>query len=580
MLSAQTIPELLIQRTKASLDQSAYWLLNKDSEWTAINWSSFQEKVLYLANELQDKGLEKGQAVGIMGASNLHWEIAHLAILSAGGVVVGLDPNERAEQLDLMIAKAQIIGLFIDTPEQLNKLDQTKKDDFNFLIQLKVAEHSNQQESIDEIILKQQQKNHLPTINTTIHENDIATIIFTSGTTGDPKGIVYTHKQIIFSCQNILQTYRALNQTCQLASWLPLSNLFQRILNLCAIGGGAQIYFVEDPKKIIEYLPQINPHIFIAVPRFYEKLYANLEVQLLSQPKALQGLINYSLTQAENVNFKGLLFKKINTILLKEFRALFGHNIQYMVSGSAPMPLWLLKKYAAIDLLILEAYGLSENVLPVAANTPSDYKFGSVGKAMPGNEIILAEDNELLVKGPGVFNGYVGQEKRVPEQYHASGDYAEIDTQGFIRLTGRKSEVFKTSTGHKIAPVAIETLLIQLSGIDQAVIIGANKKFLCVIITLEINAKPRLILEQVKPLIKRLPAYKRPAGIIFSSQGFSLEKNEITANLKLKRKNIQTNFSAYIEQLYSQLENPESALQNEPVQINQKISLYKIARML
>ena len=579
MILAQTIPELLAQRTRNSAINPAYWILNNQSSWTSINWKNYQQQVHYVANELKDRGLQKGQAIGILATSKLQWELAHLAIITAGGVVVGLDPNERPEQLSQMIKSAKITGVFIDTLNQLEILKEIETAPFDFLIAM--CDHPNSENliSISTIISDQKQKNQVP-INIDVQADDIATIIFTSGTSGSPKGIAYTHKQILFACQNILDVYNNINESSHLVCWLPLSNLFQRVLNLCALSGGAQIYFVEDPKKIIEYLPQINPHIFIAVPRFYEKLYNELENQLIKQPSFLRTFIYYSLTQAERPDFKGNFFKKINFILLKKFRCLFGDNIQYMISGSAPMPVWLLKRYAAMNLLILEAYGISENALPIAVNRPDDYQFGSVGKVMRGNKVKLAEDNELLVKGLCVFDSYLGQEELSASQneYHASGDYAEIDPQGFIHLTGRKSEVFKTSTGRKIAPVAIETQLTQISGIDQAIIIGANKKFLVAIITLENNQQAQAIVERLTKNLLSFPTYQCPVGLIVTTQGFSLAKNEITANLKLKRQNIQTNFASYIDQLYALLNDPDSVFQQRAIIINSDISLHIIVK--
>jgi len=580
MLFANTIPELLTHRALDSHSNPAYYYLNTQQNWISIDWNNFQQKVHYIACELKERGLQKGQAIGIMASSNLQWELVHLAILTAGGIVVGLDPNERPEQLSQMIETAKIKGVVIDNLEQLKKIKDINTANFDFKITLNDHLNSKDFSSITDIISSQQKKN-TSLISFDVKNDDIATIIFTSGTTGTPKGIAYSHKQILFACQNILDVYSNINESCRLVCWLPLSNLFQRILNLCALAGGAQTYFVENPRKIIEYLPQINPHIFIAVPRFYEKLYSELESQLNHQPRVLRNFINYSLTQAEGTGFKSQVFKNLNYILLKKFRHLFGSNIQYMVSGSAPMPLWLLKRYAAMNLLILEAYGLSENVLPIAVNRPHDYQFGSVGKVMSGNEVKLAEDDELLVRGLCVFDGYLGQDKLTANQngYHASGDYAKVDSQGFIHLTGRKSEIFKTSTGRKIAPAAIETLITQAQGIDQAIIIGANKKFITAIITLEKNEPAADVVERLTTILHTLPSYKCPAGLIITVQGFSLAKNEITANLKFKRKNIQSNYSVLIEQLYKQLEDPDSSLQKQALIINSEISLHKIEKV-
>jgi len=240
-------------------------------------------------------------------------------------------------------------------------------------------------------------------------------------------------------------------------------------------------------------------------------------------------------------------------------------------------------------LLILEAYGLSENVVPIAANRSSEYRFGTVGKALPGNTITLEKDNELLVKGLGIFNGYLGDEdsKRsfVENYYIRTGDYAEIDTDGFIRLTGRKSEVFKTSTGRKIAPVAIESILQNNFAVEHAVVFGENRKFLIALVTVVSSniTKDQFTIAFVQQVainltqsVSDLPEYKRPVGVIFSLKSLSVAEQELTTNLKLRRKNIQHNYETWINQLYNLLEDPKSRIHSQPILANQDIVLLKL----
>ncbi|WP_020485077.1 AMP-dependent synthetase/ligase [Methylomonas sp. MK1] len=586
----KTLPDLLKLRANEHPDDTAHWILNTDGTWHPISNLEFYRKAMDLSWKLKDLGVKKNQVAAIMATTSHDWELVHHAFLAMGGIVVGIDPNENPEQLNAIVKIANTKTLAIDHVRYLDKFQDLSQ--FETIIVLNSAPLEGQPDNlkfIDLSLTATGKLNDTPQPDI-LQPSDIATILFTSGTTGTPKGIAYRHDQIIAAIDAILQTYPELNhQPCHLACWLPLSNLFQRIVNLCALAGGAEVYFVEQPQKIIEYLPTINPHIFIAVPRFYEKLYQGFETKLNQQPQLISQCLRYSLKKGESQTAIGLLFRTANRQIFKSFTALFGKNIRYMVSGSAAMPLWLLHRYHAMGLLILEAYGLSENVVPIAANRSSEYRFGTVGKALPGNTITLEKDNELLVKGLGIFNGYLGDEdsKRsfVENYYIRTGDYAEIDTDGFIRLTGRKSEVFKTSTGRKIAPVAIESILQNNFAVEHAVVFGENRKFLIALVTVVSSniTKDQFTIAFVQQVainltqsVSDLPEYKRPVGVIFSLKSLSVAEQELTTNLKLRRKNIQHNYETWINQLYNLLEDPKSRIHSQPILANQDIVLLKL----
>jgi long-chain acyl-CoA synthetase len=373
-----------------------------------------------------------------------------------------------------------------------------------------------------------------------------------------------------------------------LVCWLPLSNLFQRIVNICAIGRCGQTYFVEQPEKIVEFLPKINPHFFVSVPRFYEKLYQMFEAKLDEQPKLRGKLLRFCLSQGEGNTIKSAIFKKINNRIFRPFKALFGTNMRYMLSGSAPMPLWLLKRYHSMGLLVLEAYGLSENIVPIALNKPTDYRFGTVGKALPGNELKVAADGELLVKGNGVFSGYLNQENlnnKTEDGFLPTGDMAEIDADGFVRLVGRKTELFKTSTGRKIAPASIEAVIQKMPGVRQSVIYGENKQFLVALINVnqsntnnenDLTTFAKQFSSHSADYLNMMPNYQKPAGVILLSESFSIEKNELTCNLKLRRNHIFDRYKDQITQIYAELENNQSSLHQQPIVFNPNSMLLKV----
>ncbi|WP_427501286.1 AMP-dependent synthetase/ligase [Methylomonas sp. MED-D] len=586
-----TLPELLATRARQTPNANAHWSLDIHGQWSPTNISQFYLQAVDLAWQLKTLGIEKGQTVIVLAASSSQWELAHHAILMLGGIIVGIDPEETSEHLETISTLVKIDAMIIDRVGRLEKFGDSVFNQISTVISLEDASESGKSKLHSVTIHDHlDEKLDHTVLSTAIFPNDIATIIFTSGTTGTPKGIAYRHEQIVTAIQAILDTFPEIGQApCHLVCWLPLSNLFQRIVNLCALAGGSEIFFVTQPQKIIEYLPQINPHVFIAVPRFYEKLYQEVENKLNRQPKPIYHLLCYCLSAGENDSPVGCLFRFINRHLFKSFTSLFGCNIRYLISGSAPIPIWLLKRFYATGLLILESYGLSENVVPIAANRGNDYRFGTVGKPLSPNRVILAEDGELLVKGSGVFGGYVAEQQEdrrlTTDGYLASGDYAEIDEHGYIRLTGRKSDVFKTSTGRKIAPVEIEDLLKSHSKIEHAVVFGANRKFLTTLVTVgaerpedanEMLDFARKLAKTLAETAAELPNYKRPVGAVLSFSSLSVERNELTRNLKLLRRNIQRDYGTWINQLYDALDNGDSTIHQQPLLIEPNIVLLKL----
>lgn len=586
MMLNTTLPALLANVAREYPNRVAHWVLNDCGQWQAINFSDFYRQVIDVASQLIKAGIGNDDVVAIMAGTSQEWEVVHHAILLIGCVVVGIDPGETAEHLTEMIDIASVRYLLVDHTERLNKFSEDVKNKFELVFYFKESVTPGS----DTLKMLDLQANGASDLDISslvglVKPENTATIIFTSGTTGTPKGIVYKHNQLIAAIHSIRKAYPELHtKPCYLVCWLPLSNLFQRIVNLCAIASGAEVYFVENPQELLEHLPKINPHIFIAVPRFYEKLNQGFETKLAQKSKAVVWFLRGCLTIGEKTSLIGKLFKKFNYHLFKPFTSLFGSNLNYFISGSAPMPLWLLKRFDAMGLLVLEAYGLSENVVPIAVNRRTDYRFGTVGKVLSGNEVRLADDGELLVKGIGVFGGYLTrdqQDRSVDHDgYLLTGDYAEMDAEGFIRLTGRKSEVFKTSTGRKIAPVGIEALLQSEPSIEHAVVIGASRKFLVALLMvgrLEFASKAlwmRFILElrmKLRQSLVSLPEYQRPVGVVLCFKSLSYERHELTGNLKLRRKIIQQHYAEYLDRLYDMLDEPNSSICREPVEIDAEV---------
>ncbi|MCM8594496.1 long-chain fatty acid--CoA ligase [Accumulibacter sp.] len=569
--SGWTVPGILEARSELTPDEPALFYLAADGSWVGIHWRSYRDKVAAIANGLRERGLLPGERVGIMAPSCPEWDFVQLGTLAAGGVAVGLDPYARDEHLREIGRCCGFAALVVAHPSLLDRIGDGLRQRLRFVVCFDPAGRSDVV-SLATLLAASPRAGQW----NEAQPDAPATIVFTSGTTGEPRGIEYSHRQMCLACSSILSTFPQVAAGSRLACWLPLSNLFQRMINLCAIGRGAQTFYVGDPREIMRHVRDIAPDLFIGVPRFYEKLHAGIEEAIAAQPSWRQRLARWAWRVGDRhaaacrdrqgpAAIDRLQFALADRLVLQPMRAALGGKLSFMVSGSAPMPVWLLERFHALGLPVLEAYGVSENIIPVAINRPDCFRLGTVGQPAPGSEIRLADDGELLVRGPGVFAGYLGEDARPPtldsDGYLATGDFARIDDDGFVTLIGRKSEVFKTSTGRRIAPSAIENRLQQVAQVEQAVVFGAGRPRPVALLVLTEAAWREGggsafadVRRALATASNSLPAHERPAGFAFTAQALTIDGGELTANLKLRRHVIASRRSAAVQALYDDLD--------------------------
>lgn len=569
-----SVPHWLAARAAQSPQQPAYWQRMSAGDWTSVSWGEVRDRVQTLAAHLLRLGLRAGDRVAIMMPTVPEWEYCHLAVLAAGGVAVGIDAHDAPENTRHILHTVRPRALCLAAGKQLEALKALMPEPPEIVVTLDVDPAPGIASLPRLIETAADSALPLPAVS----PDQTATLVFTSGSTGQPKGIAYTHGQLCLAAEAILSRFPSIQADARLACWLPLSNLFQRIINLCALKRGTQCYFVDSPVDIVKRLPEIRPALFIGVPRFYEKLYAGIEAEIARQSWLARQAVRVAWRIGEDFQrtrrdggspawWRVAAHALADRLVLQKLRHLMGPDLKFMVSGSAPMPPWLLDKLHGLGWLVLEAYGISECVVPIANNTLEAYRFGSVGRPLPGNALKLADDGEVLVRGPGVFAGYFGQaDADTPldtDGYLHTGDLARLDEDGFLWLTGRKSEVFKTSTGRRIAPVPIESALRQVPYVEHAVVFGRNRPV--AVILLSVSPQPggftaplssetlRRIGDDIAVACAPFPAYQRPAGALVSLRGFSIAAGELTGNLKLRRNAIETRNARELDALYAQL---------------------------
>ncbi len=580
-----TILEFLRDQARREPDSPAIYSRSTPTNWINLTWKEAWEKVIALSIGFRTRGLESGDRLAIIAPNCLEWELAHFAALASGAIVIGLDGHDTAERLRKILLHANVNALVVSDYKTLIKLGPATQA-AKFILCLSPTKDSETLPASltwDQIINSPGRGNNVPPPFP--KEDDPATIIYTSGTTGEPKGIRYSHGQLTLACESIIAALPASRPGARFVCWLPLSNLFQRVMNLCAVATGASLYMVADPLKVLDFVQEIGPDVFIGVPRFYEKLATSIKQKLAAETGLKAALAQCALSigrryaATKKTGCKPsvalqLQYWLADRVVLRRLRELFGARLQYLISGSAPIPLWILEFFESFGCLILEAYGLSENILPIAMNTPNAYRFGTVGKVMPQNQIRTDKDGELLVRGPGLFKGYFGDPGsfgRVSKDgFYRTGDYGQFDDAGFLKLTGRKSEIIKTSSGRRVALPSIEAVLRELSWVDHAVVLGSGRKCLVALITLSSSTKGTSTFssarrtELVAHIRARLSRHEQPAAALILAQPFTVDGGELTPNLKLRRAEIERKYATATEALYQCLD--QMAQRSEPEQ--------------
>lgn len=574
--STWTLPALLAARVAETPHAMAFMVEGEKGTWSGVTWSEFGAGVANLREALHAAGLRPGDRLAIAMPVGLDWETLHHAAVGLGAVVVGLDAHDRHDRLADVMRQAGI-AVVVTSDNGVAALAQSLALPSLRRVVLTGAASAAAAglPAADTVACTWASLMAMPRAKVPEHlhpgARDLLTIIFTSGTSGQPKGIAYTHGQVGLALAGICETFAFVGAEGRLLCWLPLSNLFQRMVNLAGLQHGATTYLLADPRRVMDVVSTVSPDVFVGVPRFYEKLLDGLRSRVAGMPGPVRALINgaWGVARRHHRQLAGggrpaAWLRVANSIadaaVLSRIRQVMGRRLRCMVTGSAPMPRAVLEELNALGWTVLEAYGLSENVVPMAMNRLDRCRPGSVGVPMAGNEIRIAEDGEVRVRGPGVFGGYLGAESPATldaEGFYATGDLGHFDAQGFLHLSGRKSDLIKTSTGRRVAPMGIEAVLQSVFGVDHAVVFGDGRPCLVALCTtaepVTDEARQQALARRLREAAATLAPHDRPAAIAFLPAPFSIDAGELTSNLKICRRPIGMRHAARIDQLYEQV---------------------------
>jgi len=581
----RTIPELLRWRVDRTPDDAGMFEL-WEGRWRPVTWSAYWDLVRRAAFGLERLGLGGGRRIAVIAPTSLQWDVVDKASMMLGAVVVGVDPVLPADRILSLIAEIGVSVVVIDRrgPLDVSKIYATPG------VEHVVVLGETEQAEIDGRRVVPWSRLLADEPDCAWHPagpsaDDPAAIISTSGTTGEPKAVQYNHGQILLACRAIHEAL-PIAESDRAICWLPLASLFQRIVNLCALSGGAETYFLSEPRRMMDEISRVRPTAFVGVPRVYEKLHDGIHDTLRRMPAARRRLARWALGVGRRAASRrrdgGRLPLSLRSahwiadrLVLGRLRAVLGGRLRAAVTGTAACSDHVLEFFHAIGIPLLEAYGITENVVPMAMNRLDDFRLGSVGRPLDRNHISLAEDGEILVRGTGVFTGYLGSEREedrfTENSFYATGDCGRFDEDGYLYITGRKNEVIKTPSGHKVSLTHLEGELQRSELIDRAVVCGDGRGPLIALLALDLDRiRDRLdsidSLAGADPAISNLVAdeivrsngflarYERIPGFLLLAEGLSVDRGELTPSWKIRRRVVEDRYGKRIEDFRRRLD--------------------------
>ncbi|MDC9722106.1 MAG: AMP-dependent synthetase/ligase [Urechidicola sp.] len=470
----------------------------KNGEWIATSTQEYIDKANAVSRALLKMGVQPNDKIAIISSANrTEWNILDIGILQTGAQTVPIYPTSSKENYEYIFNHSEVVYCFLSDKELFDKAKQIK-DNVPTLKVIYAFEDIDGCKHWDEVLeLGADTSNQIDVENqkNAIKETDLATIIYTSGTTGTPKGVMLSHKNLVSNALDSTPRLPLANGDTKILSFLPVCHVFERVLIYLYQYNCLSIYFAESIEKMPENIKEVKPNFMSVVPRLLEKIYD----KIIAKGADLKGIKKALFFWAVEVGLKyepyganGWWYEKklalARKLIFSKWREALGGNINTMVSGSAALQPRLTRIFAAAEMYVMEGYGLTETSPVITVNQYENnlFKIGTVGKVIDNVEVKIAEDGEILAKGPNVMMGYYKDEEKTAEvmtgEYFHTGDKGEVDAEGFLRITGRKKEIFKTSGGKYISPVLLENVLKQSRFIEQIMVVGEGEKMAAAII--------------------------------------------------------------------------------------------------
>ncbi|HEY6769039.1 MAG TPA: long-chain fatty acid--CoA ligase [Candidatus Sulfotelmatobacter sp.] len=604
-MGISTINDIFFAAIERDLDRVIMHRAGNEGAWLSISSTEFQRHVAATAQALRDWGIRKGDRVAILSENRPEWPTSDIASLLLGAITVPLYTTLTPEQTSALLQDSGCRVIFLSSQTQLGKiisiLPQTQLEKIVVMDPLQLPNDSAPQTQLLHMsdILLNADCTLWPEIEAqarAITANDLATIVYTSGTTGAPKGAMLTHGNIASNISCSLAEFK-IGPGQLSVSFLPLCHITARHVDFAMLYHGVTLAYCPFIEQLPATLLETRPTVFVAVPRVYEKIYAQAVQKAQGFPKRM--IFDWALSVGRGQKPRvlagqrprSLSWKIADKLVFSKIRGGMGGQIEIFISGGAPLGRELAEWYADAGIRIHEGYGLTETSPVIAVNTPIHHRIGSVGKILPNIDVRIAEDGEILVRGPSVFQGYWNRPQETAnalcDGWFKTGDIGHIDADGYLYVTDRKKDLIKTSGGKFIAPQPIENSLKLNPMVGTAAIVGDKRKFPAVLISpnfvalerwaqmhnipfasrLDLVANPQIVKlydEIIEGINQNLARFEKLKRVLLVSDEFTVENGILTPTMKLRRRVIEDRYRPQIDEMYAKAEATAPGVHNQP----------------
>jgi long-chain acyl-CoA synthetase len=595
-MKEQTLNRMFLDRIREGGDSVRY-LVPEAGAWRSVTYAEVGRASREIACGLMSLGLSRGDRVSILCGTRYEWVLADIGATLGGFVTAPVYPSSRPEQAEFVLAHCGARLLFVEDEEQYRKAAGIlpRLPSLGRIVMLS-GDASGKPSTLGLDALRQAGREWdaahpgaFESRSDEIGPDDDLTITYTSGTTGPPKGVVSRHRNYLFLSASCREAVPVLRKGQTMLHFLPLAHTLGRLEHVLSFDVMIVSAFARSIQTVAEDLAAIRPDIMVSVPRLYEKFYAKVLTTIHDSGFVRKALARWSLGVGREVSrirqgggtpagLTALKFFLADRLVFRKLRSRLGGRLKFFVSGGAPLSAEIAEFFHAMGVLILEGYGMTENCSVTSVNRVEHFKFGTVGKAMPGTELKIAPDGEILIRGPHLFKEYLDDPEATREALDAegwlhSGDIGTLDAEGFLRVTDRKKELIVTSGGKNIAPQNIENLLKADPFVSQAFVYGDRRKYLTAILTLSpdetlawarrrgiaesdlerLAALPEvrsLLRQRVDGINRQLATFEQVKHFILLGRDFSQEAGELTPTLKIKRRVVIEKYGAQLDALY------------------------------
>jgi long-chain acyl-CoA synthetase len=571
-VAIETRTRVAAERTIARLWQDAVargwnappYLAETPNGWEPVTGEEAADAVEELANGLLALGIRKGDVFAILGTTRLEWALFDLALGLIGAIGAPVYANSSPRDCAYVVEHSEAVGILCEDDGQRAKVDGLPLDHVLTFADLPGLREKGR-------AYARANPDALADASSAIGPEDLFTYIYTSGTTGPPKACMIRHRNYYAMADEVRRMEEFILGEDVMLLYLPLAHNFGRLMHLLGPHLGLTIAFCADPYGVADALPVVRPTVFPSVPRVYEKIHTAVVAKLDEATGTRRRLIDWALSVGRRVSDRrqrgeplpallALQHRVADRLVYSKVKERLGGRFRVGISGGAPLAKNVMEFFHALDILILEAYGLTECTTGATGNRPSQLRFGTVGPALPGVELKIADDGEVLIRTDTVFAGYYKDEAATREVltddgWLRSGDIGHLDDDGFLTITDRKKDILVTAGGKNVAPQNLESALKTSPLISQALVVGDRRPYVAALITLEpgvphdgAEARIQAVVDDVNRDLSRFEQIKR---FVILRRDFSAEDGEVTPTLKLKRRVCQEHFAAEIDQLYA-----------------------------